>query len=128
VKTLWELPVPSTAILGSGPRFEKRQGRVCALVFDIEEKDDQTASIQIVFTGVEAFKCTYFNACEVDALKAYDKLVDRGRTEWLANVEHNLTRMADAASGLAHLMIYFDDGPCYEFVCRGFEIKRNVPQ
>jgi hypothetical protein len=55
--------------------------------------------------------------------EAYDRLIDRGVTAWLADVVANLGLYDQDASGLVHLMINFDDGPCYEFLCRGFRVE-----
>ena len=81
---LWELPAPSSGFLDGGPRFEKRQGRVVAVRFLYELEDGDEKETAVVFEGVEAFKCTYMTALEPFMLEAYDKLVDRGETDWLA--------------------------------------------
>ncbi len=122
---LWKLPVPSTAVLGAGVAFEKRLGRVVALRFSYEsESDEQHVDEALVFERVEALKITYYSASDESMLEAYDQLVDLGATPWLAQLRSNLERRKVDAAGLKHLMILFDDGPCYEVVCRGFRIER----
>jgi hypothetical protein len=119
----WTLPVPSTALL-EGPSFEMRLGREAALSYSYEGPDDLRCPEAVVFQGVEAFKCTYYRARDPSMLVAYDRLVDRGTTAWLEEVRANLAKNAGDATGLVHLMINFDDGPAYEFVCRSFRIEK----
>jgi hypothetical protein len=58
-------------------------------------------------------------------LEAYDKLVDRGLSAWLEEVQANLKQNGGEAQGLVHLMMNFDDGPTYEVVCRSFRVEEN---
>ncbi len=123
VKALWTLPVPSTALLGSGPVFEIRPKRDLAIRFAYEASDDSRRTEALVLHGVEAFKCTYYRARDAFMREAYDRLIDRGQSAWLQEVGANLERNGGEARGLVHLMINFDDGPCYEAVCRSFEVE-----
>ncbi len=122
ITTLWKLPVPSTALLGDGPIFERNYGRVVRIRFayEVDEGDCHEA---IIFDGVEAYICTYFNARGTWTHDAYSRLIDRGETPWLSEIAANLTRYGDSAAGLLHLAINFDDGPCYEVICRSFVVK-----
>ena len=120
--TLWKLPVPSTALLGGGPSFEKRLGREVAIRLSYETEEGVRA-IALVFKGVEAFKCTYFRACDASMLDAYDRLVDRGGTAWLDELRANLGRNGGTTDRLVHMMIMFDDGPCYELICGEFRLE-----
>jgi len=75
------------------------------------------------FFDVVALKCTYMSGLTVEMIEsAYDRLVDMGSTPWLIE-----TAAAHAARGgsvpLRHLRICFDDGPCYELICPGFEAR-----
>jgi hypothetical protein len=80
---LWKLPVPSTALLGGGPVFEKRPGREVAIRFSYEsENDDQQHDVALVFAGVEAFKSTYYRAYDSSMLEAYDRLVGPRALRW----------------------------------------------
>src|ERR671939_1384407 len=115
---LWKLPVPSTALLRS-PIFQVLLKRSCALCCEYEDDDGYIVSLNLLFEGVEAFKCTYYRACTAEMITtAYDKVVDVGATEWKAEIKESLIRSEQDITGLVHLMIYFDDGPCYEFICR----------
>jgi hypothetical protein len=122
---LWTLPVPSTALLGAGPVFEIRAKRDVAIRFAYEAEDDSRREEAVVFQGVEAFKCTYYRARDASMREAYDRLVDRGPTSWLAEVSANLKQNGGQADGLVHVMINFDDGPCYEVVCRSFRVENE---
>jgi hypothetical protein len=124
---VWILPVPSTALL-HGCVFEKRTGRTCALLCDYEDDSDNIVLLQLLFDGVEAFKCTYQGACTPETIKtAYDKVVDVGASEWLSAVIRQLVNNgAQNTEQLRHLMIYLDDGPCYEFICRTFRVEERI--
>ena len=124
-ETIWTLPVPSTALLSS-PAFQKLLGRTCALASEYEDDDDNVVSLKMLFEGVEAFKCTYYRACTIDMIRAYDIVVDLGSTEWLTQIESQLVDSHEDAKGLRHLRTYFDDGPCYEFICRSFRVEENI--
>ncbi|MCM3870993.1 MAG: hypothetical protein ND895_09915 [Pyrinomonadaceae bacterium] len=131
--TIWTLPVPSTAIL-QGVKFEQLLGRNCALTFDYEGNDDEIVHVQLTFEDVEAYKCTYLYACTVELIgTAYDKVVDVGSSEWLTAIRQQLVSygrdvlvsFGHNIDGLKHLMIFFDDGPCYEFVCRALRVEET---
>ena len=82
--------------------------------------------IALVFDGVEAYKTTYYHARGPETLEAYDRLVSLGATSWLAEISACLERYGDSLAGLEHLMIDFDDGPCYEMICRGHHLERSA--
>lgn len=124
--TIWTLPVPSTALENGGPKLETRPRRVVAILFAYESEDGgRQHESAIVFEGVEAYKVTYYDARDPSTLEAYDRLVDRGPTPWLSELSANLKRTGARADGLAHLMINFDDGPCYEVVCRSHRLETD---
>lgn len=79
----------------------------------------------MIFVGVESFKCTYDEACSLEMIEAYGKIVDIGNSDWLDEIRQNLLNYEADSKGLKHLRIYFDDGPCYEFICRSFEVVRE---
>lgn len=120
----WTLPVPSTALL-HGCTFEKLPWRTCALTCEYEDEGDRVISLRLLFEGVEAFKCTYGEACTLEMIRtAYDKVVDLGSSEWLSAVREQVGSYGDRkVEELKHLMIYVDDGPCYEFICRTFRVE-----
>jgi hypothetical protein len=121
-KTLWQLPVPSTALLDGGPVLEKRPGREVALRMSYET-DEGGQVVALVFEGVEAFKVTYDRARGDWMLKAYDCLMDTQLPSWLSEIIGNLRQHGGDTSGLSHLIINFDDGPCYEVICRSHRLE-----
>jgi hypothetical protein len=124
-KTIWQLPVPSTALLNGGPSFEKRPRRevVLRMSYETDEGEHITA---LVFEAVEAVKVTYDRARGDEMLEAYDRLVDQGHTAWLDEISRNLKQHGGDAQRLVHLMINFDDGPCYELICRSHRVDSSV--
>ena len=116
-EVVWTLPFPSSGL--SNVDFQKLAGRSCALACD----DSENRPVRLVFNGVEAFKCTYHHACTLEMIETYDSLTDLGQTQWLDSVQRQLSRSGESVQLLRHLMIYFDDGPCYEFICRGFRVE-----
>ena len=72
--TLWQVPVPSTALLDGGPVFEKRARREVALRMSYET-EEAVLVVALVFEGVEAFKVTYDRARGDWMLDAYDLLM-----------------------------------------------------
>jgi hypothetical protein len=122
---LWELPVASTALFYS-PELAMLSGRECKLSFSYEgEDDDHMVTLSLVLQGVESYKCTYLSSCRAEMFtQAYDRLVDLGKTSWLTETLPYYLKFRQvhrrAPEDLRHLMICFDDGPCYEFICTGF--------
>lgn len=97
-------------------------GRRCSLEYSYEsEKDDSATPEKLIFDGVESFKCTYYNSCSLEMIEAYDKVINIGKSEWLIGIKQNLANTKIDSENLKHLRIYFDDGPCYEFICRSFQ-------
>lgn len=123
---LYTLPTPSTAL--SRCSLEKLPKRACAVLCEYEDDSGGTIELQLLFEGVEAFKCTYLGACTVEMIRnAYDKVVDVGSSEWLSSVQGQLISYgSQSVDKLKHLMIYFDDGPCYEFICCSFRVEETV--
>jgi hypothetical protein len=120
---IWKLPVPSTSLL-DGVAFQQLLGRQCALAFSFEDESDTVVTGKLLFDGVESFKCTYYRACTLEMIEtAYDKLVELGDTKYLSDIIQELG--SDRQSELKHFMIYFDDGPCYEFICNSFRFERS---
>jgi hypothetical protein len=123
-ETLWTLPVPPTG-LTKGPAFAALPKRQCELSFHIEGEGGGEKRVALMFEDVEAYKCTYMTSMKVEMINtAYGKLVKLGMTPWLAEVSERYKDYYRAArqpqKELQHLMICFDDGPCYEFICAGF--------
>jgi hypothetical protein len=121
-EVLWKLPVPATALLGS-PILESVGTRTCRLSFAVSRADgDQEVeqNIALQFEGVEAYKCTYLTSCRADMFElAYGKLIRLGKTPWQIETSR-ISAAAGQCKELHHLMICFDDGPCYEVICSDF--------
>ena len=124
-KIVYTLPVASTALVKE-PEFGMLLGRFCSLTYSYEADNNPELVIveKLLFEGVEAFQCTYHKAVWIDMIETYDKLTDIGKSKWLDAIIHNLKQSGGTPPELKHLRIYFDDGPCYEFVCRNFTIER----
>ncbi len=121
-KIIWKISVCSTAFL-NGVKFSELLGRKCSLEYSYEGAEDFSAIFEnLIFDGVESFKCTYYRSCSLEMIEAYDKVIDVGNSSWLSEIKQNLLQAGENAESLKHLRIYFDDGPCYEFVCRSFEV------
>lgn len=123
-ETIYKIPVPSTAFL-EGVKFSMDLGRKTSLSYSYEDENSEIYSVineKLIFDGVESFKCTYYNACSLEMLKAYDKVVDLGKTDWLKEIKQNLSNSGENLDSLKHMRIYFDDGPCYEYICKNFEV------
>ena len=119
---IWKMSVPSTALFQSA-KFSMLLGRKCSLEYYYEAEEDFSVIFEkLIFDGVQSFKCTYDRAGSLEMTKAYDKVVDAGQSLWLSEITQNLLQAEENAGKLKHLMIYFDDGPCYEFICRSFEV------
>ena len=124
-----ELPVPSSWFI-TGPKLEVRPRRTCVLAFTYEGEDANASIVgsQIIFEEVMAFKCTYLWGCSSEMIElGYDRLVDLGPTDWLKEIASVAVRVGNNVPKLHHLMIMFDDGPCYEFISKGYRME-NLPR
>lgn len=119
IEHLWKMPVPASALY-CGPAFSVLPGRECQISLEYEGEDGEPGRSLLKFSGCVAFLCTFMHALSVDQLEAYGRVVSLGESEWLAEIAARVSRSGQESAGLRHLMICFDDGPCYEFICRGF--------
>lgn len=119
--TLWELPVPASA-LHRGPFFQVLPKRKCKLSFEFET-DDQIVQKELLFQDVEIFKCTHLMSLNPDMSRlAYGKIIQLDSSLMLQASLDAYQLKGNFDVHLVHLMICFDDGPCYEFICRSVEI------
>lgn len=126
IKTIYKLPVPSTALL-KDPIFEERIKRTGALICEYEsETEDKIVILTMVFENLAAFKCSYYGAQGSEMSNAYSKVINFGLSKWLIEVKDNLMRYEMDSKELSHLAIYFDDGPTFEFICRGFRTETEL--
>jgi hypothetical protein len=122
---LWKLPVPATSLV-NGPDFNVLPRRQCEISFHIEGNEAELTRVWLLFNDVEAFKCTYLTSCSAEMFNAaYGKLVRLGATPWLTELLRTYGKSKLPGEELQHLMICFDDGPCYEIVCRSFVEQRS---
>ncbi|HTS18100.1 MAG TPA: hypothetical protein VMP11_11045 [Verrucomicrobiae bacterium] len=132
-KTLWKMPVPATGLF-RGPDFKKLDQRTCEISFSIEAEAGVEKWLTLRFEGVEAFKCTYLTALRsIDRElrnEAYGKLISVEASPWLSEVKKGHDDYCATArltpKELQHLMICFDDGPCYELICESFELPEEA--
>ena len=118
-ETVWKLPVPASALI-RGPTFVALGKRRCELSFSVEGEQGETQAVGLRFEGVEAYKCTYLTSCSAQIFNtAYGKLVRLESTQWLNKILMNY-KASPKSNELQHLMICFDDGPCYEIICVSF--------
>ena len=120
IKILHDIPFSSGLLLLS-PILTILPGRQYSLDCDYEnEENGETVQIKTLFTDIVAFKCTYLYALDVFLIKnAYEKIVELEQSEWKSEV---LNRLAKEREAYKHLAIVFDDGPCYEFICKDIDI------
>ena len=120
---LWKTPSPSSGFLEEAA-FKVLPRRTCVISFQFEGANGVGQTCDLVFRDVAAYKCTYLPALTAEMIQsAYDKLVEIGSSTWLSD--------ASSVRGLEpillrHLRICFDDGPCYEFLCAGFELASRA--
>jgi hypothetical protein len=127
-KTLWKLPVPVTSIT-KGPFFKVLPKHQCEISFSVETKGDRERLEALLFDEVEAFKCTHLKALgSVDKnlrRESYGTVISIFGSPWLQEVKQCYIDYCVSArllpKELQHLMITFDDGPCYEFICGAFK-------
>lgn len=94
-------------------------GRVWRLQIDGGDGAEDCEYIE--FQGVEGYRVEIHMAITSPRwIDAYDRLIDLGDTEWLNQVRLTLHENKGDSTGLRHLMIYLDDGPCYEILCRDY--------
>lgn len=124
-QTIFTIPVPSTAFLDQA-KFAMLLGRKCSLSYSYEGNENYSVIYeQLIFDGIESFKSTYYTACSIEMIAAYDKVIELGKSDWLSKIAQNLSNADVESQNLKHLRIYFDDGPCYEFICRQFDVVRS---
>lgn len=128
----WQLPVPSTSFV-EGPRFQPGGTSVLDWTYEADSEfvAGPTRGIiaqSLCFSGVVAYTCIYDVLCGQELItKAYDKLMDLGETKWLLDLRcvSESVHFGEGKS-LKHLAIFFDQGPCYEFVCEGVSVSEKL--
>jgi hypothetical protein len=126
-RTLWEIPVPVTSIIRD-PVLKERTKRQCEIAFSFEAKTGEEKFETLVFEAVEALKCTYLTSLgSIDRdlrRQSYGSVISISKSPWLEELKKSYIKYCASAKltpkDLQHLMITFDDGPCYEFICVTF--------
>jgi hypothetical protein len=117
---LWRLPVAASAVM-TGPVFIELPRRSCELRLTVEG-DDGTPVVE----KLEIHKCTFMASCTEEMFNlAYGRLISI-ESRWLAEIRETGRKTQEIKEALKHLMITFDDGPCYEFICRSWGVSYEV--
>ena len=122
------MPESATAII-RGPVFKVLAKRQCEISFSIEGEAGGEKWLALVFDEVETFKSTYLTSLGSLNMElrrqSYESVISIFDSPWLREVKQsNIDYCASARlipRELQHLMITFDDGPCYEFICGAFK-------
>jgi hypothetical protein len=122
-ETLWESPTPSSAF-AHGVALANLPRRECELAFWVEDGDDWSRR-SLIFEAVVAYKCTHLPSLKPSMVKAaHDKVVSLKYSAWLRDSLPKARRFfrgqGRTTPQLRHLVVSFDQGPCYEFICEGF--------
>jgi hypothetical protein len=131
-EVLWQMSVPVTGII-RGPCFEALPKRQCGISFSIEAEDGSEKWLSLLFDGVEVYKCTYLTSLgsvpQSLRTEAYGKVIAVKNSDWLAKVNECYQiyhrGRTTKPNELRHLMICFDDGPCYELICTNFKLPTD---
>lgn len=116
VAIVWIIPIPSTNVV-DGPNNRTIKYRGHELKFSLMNEEGTTYEYSITFSGTEAYRCTYLSSCTVEMIQtSYDKLVDCGETDWLMETKEISERVSGSKKQLHHYRIFFDEGPCFEFI------------
>jgi hypothetical protein len=125
---LWKMSVSVTSII-KGPYFRVLPSRQCEVSFSIESEGGGEKTEALLFAAVEAFRCTYLTSLgAIDAdlrRQSYGAVISVRESTWLDTVRESYIQYCASArltaGKLQHLVITFDDGPCYEFICESFK-------
>lgn len=139
VKEIFVLPMPSSWL--SSPEFKPGLGRSntircewleyekCESKENENPKITQITRVDLIFSKCWGIKITHYVAIDAKWIPlAYGKVVDLGATGWLRNIRSNIAANRIETGQLRHLMICFDDGPLFEFICESFEVEQNILQ
>jgi hypothetical protein len=114
MNTLTNFSFPSSQRVDQTLEVLPRRRHVVAVRDSDSNKVDR-----FTFEDVLVMRITYHKACRVDMVGAYDKLVEICDSDWLSEVKKTVEAASGEGADLRQFMLYLDDGPCYEFVCRG---------
>jgi len=130
---LWKVP-PVTPIT-RGPYLKVLPKREYEISFLVESENGGEKPHSLKFVEVEAFKCTHMKALgsvprEVRQ-NSYFALIEVENSPWFKEVSGAHETYCASAKlkppRLKHLVMTFDDDPCFEFICAGFRIDKGEP-
>lgn len=122
-KVLW---VASFPVVNLEPSFREGMGRMCIIECHFGGTSQEGPIATLVFDGVEAYQCTYLDARDLSVTEAYGRVIEVEDSSWLTEIKARLNRIKNSeTSSLRHLMVDFDDGPRWEFVCRKFTFQEQ---
>ena len=122
ITTVWKSPVPSTAYL-TGVDVQIGIGREIALIFEFEGAGGTVRKGGISFQDVVSHRTTYLHAIRAEVFEqAYDQVVDMGSSPELRDL-FDVLRANGRCTEVRHYQICFDDGPCFDFFARAFEVQ-----
>jgi hypothetical protein len=125
-KAVWTLPVPSTRLFEEDLCYWMK-ARTWAIRFAYEGSENTLVVSNLIFEQVEALMHTSDTATDADRItRSYDRLIDVGESSWLTSIRGILSPQGGSDDSLRHLMIYFDGGGCYEFICRSFRVEEQI--
>jgi len=125
VTELWAFPVPATKVM-KGPFFVPSSRRECEISFIIEAEDDTLRRVALLFEGVEAYKCTYLTSISAEMFNtAYARIVRLDESYWMTQILKVYGSPKYHRPELQHLMVCFDDGPCYEVICTNVNVFKE---
>ena len=122
IVTLWEIPAPPTQVETTRiEQLPKRLTRLAISLVVLKHDIDVVEYHDLSFDGTDLFMCTYLTSLTSEMTgSAYGKLVDLGPTELWTQIAARSQQ-----KDIRHLMICFDDGPCYELVCTSFRTQKD---
>lgn len=137
IQEIFVLPMPSSWL--AGPEFKQGLGRSNTIRCEWDEyekceseqnenpKVTKITRVDLIFSKCWGINITHYVAIDAKWIQlAYDKVVDLGDTRWLRSIRSNIVASRIETGQLRHLMICFDDGPLYEFICESFEVEENI--
>jgi hypothetical protein len=119
---VWQSPAPSSGFL-RGVDLQIRPQREAVLIFEFEDDVEEMRTAELIFKDVVHYRTTYMVALRAELIQqAYDRLVDLPESTELRKIIE-ATKANGQGSDYRHYRICFDDGPCFDFICRSFAFK-----
>ncbi len=120
---LWTFPDPSAPLVGD-PHLSPL-GETCLVEFSFQIAERRSEAVSLLFDRVASYRCTLRQALSPPVLRTFQgRLTEITGSAWKDEV---LAALMDngtpPSSPLRHLVICFEEGPCYDFICGGFEAR-----